>query len=314
MQFRGDSLLAKIEAKSQVNRWRAIAVIAIVAALVLFIEGGANLGGKPGAAGLKVKGDYIARVTILDFIYDNYDLQELLEEVAEDDDAKALIVWIDTPGGSAVGGEEIYHRLREVSAHKPVVAVMRSMATSAGYMIAIGTDYIVAREGTITGSIGVILETAEVTELAEKLGINPITVKSSPLKGSPGLFEKPSEEAINSLKVLIDSFYHTFVKMVADRRPFTLERAYELSDGRVYSGAQALDYQLIDAIGGEKEALNWLKEKKEIDIELEIVDVDAKPKGLEIFEDLTETVSQKFFNFGASSLDGLRLIWHPTLQ
>ena len=309
----GDSTMARIQAKGQLNRWRVIAVAAIVAVLVVSLESAGGLHQSKSAGTVSVRGDYIARVSVLDFVFDDKTLQETLRDVEEDDSAKALIVRIDTPGGSAVGGEEIYYQLREISRKKPVVAVMRSIATSAGYMVAIGTDHIVAREGTITGSIGVLVQSAEISELAKKIGINPILVKSSPLKGSPNLLEKASPEALESLQLLIDSFYHSFVEMVAERRPFNLDRAYELADGRVYSGRQALKYQLVDAIGGESEAVNWLKKHKKIDADLDIIDVDSKPKGLKLLEDIAESMSRKIFTSTTSTLDGLHLIWHPTL-
>lgn len=304
----GDKTLAYLNAKSALRRWKALAVAGLVLLVVVMVEssGGFSKGGG-------VKGDYIARITVSDFVYDDWDLQKILTDIEADDAAKALIVWIDTPGGNAVGGEEVYHRLRLIAKKKPTVAVMRSMATSAGYMIAIGTDHIVARESTITGSIGVLIQSAEVTKLAERLGITPITVKSSPLKGSPSLFEEASPEAIASLQTLIDSFYHSFVAMVADRRPFNLKTAYELADGRVYSGKQALKLQLIDEIGGEDEAIKWLKDIKKVDDSLDVVDMDRKPKGLQWLDDMAETISRKLFIYSRSPLDGLSAIWHPSL-
>src|SRR5262249_34918350 len=147
---------------------------------------------------------------------------------------------------------------------KPVVAVMRSIAASAGYMVALAADHIVAREGTITGSIGVLIETAEVTELAEKIGIKPVLVKSSPLKGTPSPFEKTTPEAERVIRDVVNDFYNRFVDMVAERRALPRDRVVQLADGRVYSGRKAAEDKLIDGIGGEDEAVKWLVTEKHI--------------------------------------------------
>lgn len=306
---RADFAIDRIELKRKLSQWRTLAVLALVFSAIIFIESHLNVGGK----GSSLASPYIGRVTVLDFVHDDPEFIDMLDEVKDNDKIKAVIVTIDTPGGSAVGGEEIYRKLREIAGKKPVVAVMRSMATSAGYMIAIASDHVIARQGTITGSIGVLIETAEVTELAAKLGITPITIKSTPLKGSPGLLEKASPEAIASLQVLIDDFYQTFVGMVAERRKLTTQKAYELADGRVYSGNMALKNGLIDELGGEEQALNWLSVNKKINKNLEVRDVEPESKNKDILQKLTETVSRKFLGSSTSSLDGLLAIWHPSL-
>jgi protease-4 len=302
-----DSIIARLHLKNQLNVWRAVAILACVGLGIFISE--SKLGSFNNVA---LDKDFIGRVTIDSFVSDDRDLLDTLDEFNQNKRGKALIVWLDTPGGSAVGGEEVYFKLREIAKARPVVAVMRSIATSAGYMIALGSDHIIAREGTITGSIGVLIESAEVTELAKKLGVTPISIKSTPLKGSPGLLEKASPEAVASLQSLIDDFYKTFVKMVAERRNLKLEDAYKLADGRVYSGNQALDAKLIDAIGGEQEALVWLQVNKKIDKNLDISDIDQKPHELDFIQELTQTVSRNFFGKSASSLDGLISLWHPT--
>lgn len=302
-----DNFIARLQLKKDLMRWRVLAIVALIG---LGIIVGQSRGQH--FKGASLNSNFIGRVTIEDFVTDDRELLDILSEFENNRRGKALIVWLDTPGGSAIGGEEVYFKLREIAKKKPVVAVMRSMATSAGYMIALGTDQIFARDGTITGSIGVLIESAEVSELAKKLGVTPITVKSTPLKGSPGLFEKATPEAIASLQSLIDDFYHSFVKLVADRRNLDLEETYVLADGRVYSGNQAVKNKLIDAIGGEEEALIWLEEKKNININLDVIDIDRKMQDLGFIEQLTQSASRKFFGKTTSSLDGLISVWHPT--
>ncbi len=255
----------------------------------------------------------MARITFDGVIGDDQKIYDLISDTADNPKAKAVILWLDTPGGSAVGGEETFLRIRDLSKKKPVVAVMRSLAASAGYLVALGADHVVAREGTITGSIGVLIETAEVTELAEKLGIKPIIIKSSPLKGSPSPFEKDTPESDRVLHAVISDFYSRFVDMVADRRKLPRDKVVALADGRIYSGKRAVQEKLVDAIGGEDEAMKWLVEQKHIKAGLDIKDVKIDQEN-SLFDELTQSVAGNFFQRSSVGLDGLVAIWHPQLH
>lgn len=306
MALNADTLLDRLYLKGQVTKWRIITIVIAVVALIVVSDRYSHHSSPIG-------GDFVARITIDGVIGDDQKLYDLIGDVADNPKAKAVIVWLDTPGGSAVGGEEIFLRLRQLSAKKPVVAVMRSLAASAGYMVALGSDYIIAREGTITGSIGVLIETAEVTELAEKLGIKPITIKSAPLKGSPSPFEKSTPEAERVLHDVINDFYNRFVDMVSDRRQLPRGIVVTLADGRVYSGRRALDDKLIDALGGEDEAMKYLVETRHIKKDLEIQDVKIDPE-TGWFSAVSQDIAGKFFQKSSLGLDGLSAIWHPSLQ
>lgn len=312
MPLNADAMIDRLRMKQQITRWRVIAIVIAVLALIVVTE--SHTGGNIRDIGSPVQASFIARVTIDGFVTDDKEKGEKILAAGDNDKAKALIVWINTPGGSVVGGEELYYNLRSVAGKKPVVAVVRSMATSAGYMAAIGADHIVAREGSVTGSIGVLMESVEITEMAKSLGITPITIKSTPLKGSPGLLEKTTPEAEHAIKVVIDDIYESFVKMVAERRNLPMDEAYALADGRVYSGRQALKRKLIDQIGGEEEALAWLSKNKQIDATLDIRDIDKKPKNIELLEKFMDSASRKIFGSHTSTLDGVTSIWHPSLQ
>lgn len=305
MAINADTLLDRLYLKSQIAKWRVLAILMAVIALVVIFERGARHS--------PIEKDYIARLTIDGIITDNQKLYDLIDDIGDNRKVKAVIVWLDTPGGSAVGGEETYLRLRALSGKKPVVAVMRSIAASAGYMTALGADYIVAREGTITGSIGVLIESAEVTDLAEKLGIKPIIIKSSPLKGSPSPIEKTTPEAERTIHDVVNDFYDRFVDMVAERRKLPRDRAVQLADGRVYSGKRALEIKLIDGIGGEAEAVKWLADERHINPDLAIKDVALEPEH-DLLQQLTESVAGKFFERSSTGLDGLSAIWHPRLH
>lgn len=305
MSINADSLIDRLYLKAQINKWRALAVFFAVAAILVVVRQS-----MPAPA---MGENYIARITIDGVIGDEKKMYDLIASVEEDKKVKAVIVWLDTPGGSAVGGEEIYLRLRKLSETKPVVAVMRSISASAGYMIALGADQIFARAGTITGSIGVLIETAEVTELAEKLGIKPISIKSSPLKASPSPFEKSTPEAEKVIKDMIMNFYNHFVDITAERRKLSREKTLLLADGRVYSGKQAVENKLIDAIGGEEEAKDWLVKNKQLSSKLEIVDVEIKEKE-KLIDRLLDSAVGKFWQKSVSGLDGIVALWHPELN
>ncbi|MEI7669630.1 MAG: signal peptide peptidase SppA [Pseudomonadota bacterium] len=301
MSLNTDTLIQIISLKKQLSKWRIIAIIFAVIAVFVFFEKASNYS--------PIKSDYIARITINGIIDDNPKLNKLLEETTKDKHVKAVIVWLDTPGGGAVGGQEIYLALLKMSKVKPVVAVIRTMAASAGYMIALGTDHIIAREGSITGSIGVIIETFEATELANKIGVKPIIVKSGPYKASPNPMEKYTPEQDAVMQIVIKDFFNWFVDIVAERRKFTREVAMNLADGRIYTGRQALKEKLIDQIGGEEEAVDWLNKNKKISQALEIKDVKVSADSDSIFEQFNQMAKGKFATFLPQRLDGLNALW-----
>lgn len=307
MPLSPDSIIDRIYLKAQLRKWRLLAVAFAVMGLLIAV--GNSSKNSPASP----KKDYIARISFDGIIGDDQKIYKLISDVGNDTKAKAVIVWIDSPGGSAVGGEEIYLRLKELSAKKPVVTVMRSVAASAGYMISLGTDYVFAREGTITGSIGVLIETAEVTELAQKLGIKPIAIKSAPLKASPSPFEKSTPEAEKVMHDMIMDFYDRFVKMTEERRKLPHEQALILADGRVFSGRKAVETKLIDAIGGEKEAVDWLVKNRQIATDLEIFDAKVEDKK-DLLDRVLEGSIGSFWQKSKTGLDGLVSLWHPKLN
>lgn len=304
MPLSADTLIDRIRLKNQLTRWRVIAVLVAVAAVVLMLEKDSQFA--------PIRGDYIARITVSGIIMDDPDLTALVEEVREDHHAKAVLLWLDTPGGSAVGGQQLYLDLRKLAKDKPVVAVMRSLAASAGYMAALGADHVIAREGTITGSIGVIMETAEFSELAKKLGIRPIVLKTGENKGSPSPVEPFTARQEAVLQASINDFFRWFVNMVAERRKLPIDQVEQMADGRIFSGQQALDSKLIDQLGGEEEALAWLEKTRKIEPELDIRDMEIKHKPTGgFFSELARGTISSLMGAGAPSMDGLVAIWKP---
>ncbi len=307
MAISSDTLLERLHLKRQVTLWRLLAIGAIIFFLVISIEGRENIS--------PVSGDYIARVNVQDIITDNYGLDKLLKKIDKNDNAKALLVVLDTPGGTAVGGEVLYQRLQKIKENKPVVAVMRTMCTSAGYMAAMGADRVFAMDSTLTGSIGVIMQTAEFTDMADKLGITPITVKSGDNKAAPSNFEEFTKEQRQVIEDVIGNFYDVFIDIVAESRDMEREKVIELSQGgRIYTGRQAADIGLIDEIGGIEEAVIWLEEEKGLDDSLDIRTMKIKKEYDDVFEKFADAMGFTFLTKHRFGLDGLLLIWQPELH
>jgi protease-4 len=181
-------------------------------------------------------------------------------ELAQDDpDVKAVIVNLETPGGGVVASDNIYNKVRELNEDKPVVALMNDVAASGGYYIAAGAREIVAHPSTWTGSIGVIAMVPNLEETAGKVGVKVDILKSGPLKdiGSPLRSMTEQERAI--LQGLVDEAYSGFVEVVAEGRDLSPERTRELADGRIYSGRQAKDLDLVDHLGNRDFAFSRAK-------------------------------------------------------
>jgi protease-4 len=273
-----DYLLENRLNKKSLLRWKIVAALMFLVILLLalaIMPTGSRLGSTGGAISTS---DHIARITLQEVIFDDLERARNIEALKDDAKVKAVILHINSPGGSVVGSEMIYNALRRVASVKPVVAVMDSLAASGGYLVALGADYIVAHNGTLTGSIGVIMQSAEVTELAAKLGINFENFKSSALKASPNPTEKTSPQVRQAVMENIDEVYYYFIKQVSIRRKIQLEKLYKIADGRIYSAQQALNFKLIDEIGDETTALLWLQQKKSIAKHLKVVDTRIKPR------------------------------------
>ncbi len=297
-----DILVDRRRLKRAVALWRALAIAGLVAALVVGL----------GRFGLLGGGDYVARLEVHGLILDDPARDRLLEEIEADDRAKALIVRINSPGGTVVGGEALYLTLKRVAESKPVVAVMGTVATSAAYMAALASDRIIAREGTITGSIGVIMQTAEISELLADIGITTEAIKSGELKDGTSPLKPLTDETRAAVQAVVDDVYRAFVDLVAERRDLERAEALELADGRVYTGRQAKNLALIDGLGGEPEARVWLAKAHGIPEELRTLDLSpgSGPSGL---FDKVATSAKKVLFSEPLVLDGLISVWHPGL-
>ena len=207
------------------------------------------------------------------------------------------------------GSEALYLGLREIAARKPLVAVMDTTAASGGYLAALAAERIVARNSTVTGSIGVILQTADVTQMLEELGVSTEAIKSAPLKGAPSPFEPLDEASRAASQAVVDDMYALFVDILAERRGLEPSEARALADGRIFTGRQAAAHGLIDEIGGEKEVRAWLKNNRGVSSTLRVYDLDLGERE-DIVERLVSSVGESVLP-RRLMLDGLLAVWHP---
>lgn len=275
MNISRDYLIERKRNKTSLGRWKIFTLFLLI--ILIFIIGN-KLEKIPFGLNGFFEEDFIARTVIEEVILDDYNRHNILEEIANDDKIKAFIVHINSPGGSTVGSEMLYNSFRKIAEKKPIVIVMGSVAASGGYLAALGGDYIIAHNGTITGSIGVILQTAQVTALAEKLGIKFHNFKSNALKASPNPTEELTSEVTEAIMENVYDVYDYFALLVAKRRNLEINYVKRIADGRIYSSQKALELKLIDAIGNEEDGIKWLRDKRNISKDLKIINVKLKPK------------------------------------
>ncbi|HEV7458033.1 MAG TPA: signal peptide peptidase SppA [Roseococcus sp.] len=270
MAFEPDLLLDRRRLKRQLALWRTTFVLGVVVGLAVIFGG-------PGPAAGVLGGQHVARLTLAGTISEDRRTLRLLERAAQDDDVRALLVMINSPGGSVAGGEAFHTAIARVrAAGKPVVAVMGGTAASAGYMVALPAHRIFARESTLTGSIGVLLQSFNAADLLESLGVRPESITSGPLKDQPSPFRPLTEEGRAALSAVVEDMQSQFVAMVVAGRGMPEAQVRAVADGRVMTGRQALALGLLDAIGGEAEARAWLAEQHEVPRDLRVRDLDPR--------------------------------------
>ncbi|PIW28081.1 MAG: signal peptide peptidase SppA [Rhodospirillales bacterium CG15_BIG_FIL_POST_REV_8_21_14_020_66_15] len=304
MSLDADMIFDRRRLKRALTLWRLLALAALAGLAVV-------AAGRLGGTGLLAR-DHVARIAIDGIIFDDAERTRAIKDLVHRKDVKAVIVRVDSPGGTFVGGEALYGALRHVAESKPTVAVMGGTATSAGYMVAIAADHIVARRGTLTGSIGVILQTADVTRLLDKLGIKPEIFKSGPMKAQPNPFESLSDTARKATQDMLMELYGQFVDLVALRRALPREKVLALADGRVYSGNSAKDNGLVDAIGDEETARDWLQTVHGLPRDLPVRDLQLDEDALPWRDALTSQLQKALFS-ERLRLDGVFSLWHPSL-
>ncbi len=320
MTFETEAVLDRRRLRRRLSFWRVLAVTAGVLALGFLLFSSAQ------RTGLFEQRE-IARVTIDRLITDDRDLLRLIKKVGESSKVAGVILFVNSPGGTTAGGEALFEALRELAKSKPLVAQFGTVATSAAYIAGLATDRIVARGNTITGSVGVIFQWPEFSQLLEKLGIKVNEIKSGPLKANPSPFQPLDEPGKAAAEKMVAESQRWFVNLVRTRRGIDTTKVEGLEEGAVFSGRDALAHKLIDQIGGEAEVVKYLEEQRGVPTGLKVVDWKvssdsdwgllrvaahtlARAVGIAAIDDMARVLSDN--RLASLRLDGLVSVWHGT--
>jgi protease-4 len=272
MSLDSDIIVDRRRIRRKLTFWRVAAALIAIAAIA-----GVALIATPGARGSFASAGSIARVQIEGLIRSDSERTQALERL-ENSQAAAVIVHINSPGGTTAGSEQLYDSLVRLKAKKPLVVVVEGLAASGGYITAIASDHIIAQQSSLVGSIGVLFQYPNVAELLKTIGVKVEEVKSSPLKAAPNGFEPTSPEARAALDALVKDSYAWFKGLVKERRGMDDALLDKVADGRVFTGRQAIDLKLIDQLGDEKTAVTWLVEQKGVKKGLSVRDYKLQPR------------------------------------
>ena len=322
MSLESDVIVDRRRIRRKLTFWRvAAALVAIVAVVTVGV-----LATPSGRDAIAVSGS-IARINIEGLIRSDTERVAALERL-EKSSAAAVVVHINSPGGTTAGSEQLYDALMRLKAKKPLVVVVEGLAASGGYIAALASDHIVAQQSSLVGSIGVLFQFPNFSGLLKTVGVQVEEVKSSPLKAAPNGFEPTSPEARAALDALVKDSYAWFRGLVKERRGMDDALLEKVADGRVFTGRQSVDLRLIDQLGDEKTAVAWLVAEKNVKSDLPIRDFKLVPK----FGDLTflrtaASITLDAFGLGGIarqveqagvaqavdrlSLDGMLALWRP---
>ncbi|MBX9760489.1 MAG: signal peptide peptidase SppA [Beijerinckiaceae bacterium] len=314
-----DHIIDRSRLRRKLTFWRVVSVIAVVAAI--------------GAVGWRfTKGSvapsdrHVARVSISGLITGDRETLRLIDNIAKSQ-AAAVVVNIESPGGTTTGAEKVYDELRRLAEKKPVVAVINSTGASGAYIAALGADHIVAHGNSLVGSIGVLFQYPNLARAMNTLGVKMEEIKSSPLKAAPNPFEDATPEARAALASLVTDSYDWFRDLVRERRNLSDAELNVVADGRVFTGRQAIKVKLIDQLGTERDAIAWLQKEKNISADLPVRDW-RRPSttgrwGIFSLSSLADAggfpaigalLRQAEVKAEAGSLDGLLALWHGRLS
>jgi len=313
MALDADTIIDRRRLTRRLSTWRAIAILVAVAA----IGGGVYVVGDLGPS-------HVARLPVEGAIVSNRAMMDLIERLEEDDNVAGVIVSIDSPGGTSVGGERLYKALRELDETKPVVAHINTLGASAAYMTAVASDHIVAYRTSLTGSVGVLIQYGQIDKLLDSIGVEVGKVDSGPLKAEPSPFEPVEPEAIDALQSVVDSTFDWFIGLVTERRSLTDAQVERVATGRIFTGEQALQEGLVDELGGEETAVAWLESERDVAENLPVRTYrPASSSNLSLAARLTDAVMERALEaMGLSlppitpngSVDGLWSLWHASPQ
>jgi protease-4 len=272
MSLDADHIVDRRRMRRKLTFWRVVAVVVAVAGLAALAYALVPRAGE--LAGT----NYIARIKIQGLIRGNQDRVEALDRLGRTSAVTAVIVHIDSPGGTTAGSEQLYDALTRLKAKKPLVVVVDGLAASGAYIAAMSSDYIIAQETSLVGSIGVLFQYPNFTELLKTIGVQVETIKSSPLKAAPSGFEPTSPEARAAIEAIVLDTYGWFKRLVQTRRSMDDPQLARVSDGRVFTGRQGVELKLVDELGDEKSAVAWLAKEKKIDAKTPVRDYKLEPR------------------------------------
>lgn len=321
MSLDADAIVDRRRLRRKLTFWR------VAALLIVLIAVGTGAAMMMPGSGIKPGDDSIARIKIQGLIRGNQDRVEALERLGKSR-AKAVIVHLDSPGGTTAGSEQLYDALRTLQSKKPIVVVVDGLAASGAYIAALASDHIIAHDTSLVGSIGVLFQYPNFTEVLKTLGIKVEEVKSSPLKAAPNGFEPTSPEARAAIEAIVLDSYAWFKGLVKDRRKLNDAELTKVADGRVFTGRQGVPLKLVDQLGNEKTALAWLEKEKKIPASTPVKDFSLEPRFREL--SFLHVAAYGFQQVGLKSLgeqvqawsgaaaverlnlDGLLALWHPS--
>jgi protease IV len=320
MSLDADAIVDRRRMRRKLTFWRVSAIVVAVLAVA-----GLAFALIPGNR-LLPAGAYIARIKVQGLIRDNRDRVEALERLSKSH-ARAVIVHIDSPGGTTAGSQQLYDSLRALQAKKPMVVVVDGLAASGAYIAALSSDHIIAHDTSLVGSIGVLFQYPNFYEALKTLGIKMESIKSSPLKAAPNGFEPTSPAARPPVEAVVLDSYAWFKNLVKDRRRMDDAQLAAVDDGRVFTGRQGVGLKLVDGLGNEKTALAWLAKEKKVPANTPVRDVSLRPRFGELsflhvaawtFQAVgLSAIAQRIEDWGAVqaverlNLDGLLALWHP---
>jgi protease-4 len=320
MAIETEAVLDRRNLRRRIGLWRGLAILGAVA----FI---AALASRFGPANLAEQRQ-IARVSVDAMITEDRDVLRMLKRIAENKNVQGVILAINSGGGTTTGGEAWFEAVRELREKKPVVAQFGTVAASAAYIVGLSADHIVARGNTITGSVGVIFQSPDVSGLLDKVGVKVNEIKSGPLKAVPSLFGPLSPDGRQVAEGMIADSQKWFLSLVASRRNLKTADVPGLEQGSVFTGRAALAHKLIDEIGGEAEAIRWLESRPNVAKNLRVVDWrPRRSTDLGLFRLMLALLTGWIGREGdviqlsdletgvrAGLLDGLVSVWQPASQ
>src|SRR5438132_10668757 len=324
MSLDADTIVDRRRMRRKLTFWRVCAVIVAIGAVLA----AACALRAPGTQAWVGTAGSIARVTITGLIRTDQQRVEALELLGKSR-ARAVIVHINSPGGTTSGSEQLHDSLMRLKEQKPLVVVVDGLAASGGYITAIAADHIVALETSLVGSIGVLFQYPNVSDLLKTLGIKVEEIKSSPLKAAPNGFEPTSPEARAAIESIVKDSYAWFRGLVQDRRHLDAAALERVADGRIFTGRQAIELKLVDELGDEQSAVDWLAKEKSIDPKLRVIGWQLKSRfGRLSCLPLAAPQARDAVGLGSLAraladsgtvqalervnLDGLLALWHPS--